>query len=43
MDASITIPLIVLGMGTVISFFVVLLIKGIYFSLRLFNKNKTNA
>lgn len=43
MDASLTIPLIVLGMGTVISFFVVLLIKGIYFSLKFFSKNKSNA
>jgi hypothetical protein len=39
MDSSVTIPLIVFGMGTVISLFVVVLIKAIYASLKLFSKS----
>lgn len=36
----ISIALIVYGGGAVIAFFVVLLIKGIFFSLKLTKKNK---
>lgn len=42
MDKSISIPLIVFGMGTIISMFVVLLIKAIFFSLKLFSKENKN-
>jgi len=38
MDKAVSIPLIVFGMGIIISMFVVLLIKAIFFSLKLFSK-----
>lgn len=39
MDPSISFALTVYGIATVISFFVVLVIKGIYFFLKLNKKN----
>jgi hypothetical protein len=39
---SITLALTVYGGGAIIAFFVVLLIKGIFFALKLFKKNEKN-
>ncbi len=40
MDSSIAIPLAVLGMGSIITFLVLVLIKGINFALKITEKNK---
>ena len=39
MDKALSIPLTVFGMGIIISMFVVLLIKAIFFTLKLFSKD----